>query len=137
MPKRTYDERYMTNTDDKRNEPFRFADWEVYQDAQNAFVIVVNVVRKLPPDLRHTLGNQVIRSALSVVLNIAEGSGRFTDKELGRFFDISTGSVSETIAAVHSLLILHCISQEQFDDLLARYTSISRQLGGFKKKLRS
>ncbi len=123
-------------TNDKSREPFRFVDWEVYQDTQDAFVEVVKVVRKLPVDLRLTLGSQVIRSALSVVLNIAEGSGRYTDKEMSRFFDISTGSVSETVAALHSLLKMNCIRKEQFDSLRERYASISRQLGGFKKKLR-
>jgi len=124
-------------TNDKSKEPFRFVDWAVYQDTQDTFVEVVKVVRKLPADLRHTLGTQVIRSALSVALNIAEGSGRLTDKEMSRFFDISTGSVSETVAALHSLLKLRCITKQEFDSLIARYTSISRQLGGFKKKLRS
>jgi four helix bundle protein len=115
---------------------FRFRDWDVYQDAQATFIEVLKVVRGLPVDLRHTLGPQIIRSALSVVLNIAEGSGRVTDRELSRFFDISTGSLNETVAALDSLLKLGCMDEKQFDALFERYTSISRQLGGFKKKLR-
>ena len=119
----------------KSTKLFRFLEWEVYKDAQNAFVDVLRVIRGLPSDLRYTLGNQIIRSALSVVLNIAEGSGRITDKEMGRFFDISTGSINETIAGLDSLLKLKCINKENFNDLFTRYQSISCQLGGFKKKL--
>lgn len=120
-------------TKDKRL--FRFLEWEVYRDAQEAFVAVLKVVRSLPADLRYTLGGQIIRSALSVILNIAEGSGRLTDKEMSRFFDISTGSINETIAALDSLLKLKQISKEEFNELFKKYESISRQLGGFKKKL--
>jgi four helix bundle protein len=114
---------------------FRFLKWEVYQDAQKVFMMVLKIVRKLPLDLRYTLGSQIIKSALSVILNIAEGSGRTTDREMRRFFDISIGSINETIAALDSLLKLKYISKEEFNELFKSYESISRQLGGFKKRL--
>lgn len=122
-------------TNDKGNKLFRFLEWEVYKEAQAAFTEVVKIVRELPADLRYTLGSQIIRSSLSVILNIAEGSGRVTDKEMSRFFDISIGSINETIAALDSLLRLNYISEKRFNDLFEKYKSISRQLGGFKKKL--
>jgi len=124
----------MTN-DHQNNKLFRFLEWEVYQNAQSTFVIVLKVVKKLSPDLRYTLGNQIIKSALSVILNIAEGSGRVTDKEMNRFFDIAIGSTNETIAGLDSLVKTGFINKDEFNELFERYKSISRQLGGFKKKL--
>jgi len=124
-------------TNDKDDKLFRFFKWEVYQNAQEVFVEIVSVVRKLPSDLRYTVGNQILRSALSVVLNIAEGSGRTTDKEMSRFFDISLGSVNETVAGLDGLLRLEHLSEEEFEAFFAKYTSVSKQLGGFKKKLSS
>jgi len=121
--------------DKKDGKLFRFLEWEVYKDAQDVFVEILKCTRKLPSDLRYTIGNQIIRSALSVVLNIAEGSGRTTDKEMSRFFDISLGSVNETIAGLDSLLRLEHLSKEEFEAFFAKYTSVSKQLGGFKKKL--
>ena len=76
------DEQITTNN--KKN-TFRFLEWKVYRDAQKLLKEIISLVRKLPPDIRYTLGNQILKSALSIVLNIAEGSGRFTDKELSRF----------------------------------------------------
>ena len=122
----------MTDEDKKF---FRFLDWGVYKDAQDVFTEVVKIVRKLPQDLRFTLGTQIIRSGLSVILNIAEGSGRFTDKEMSRFFDISLGSVNETVAGLDSLVKLDGLSEIYFQEMFKKYKSISRQLGGFKKKL--
>jgi four helix bundle protein len=123
----------MTNDGGKKL--FRFLDWEVYKDAQGVFIEVVQIVRKLPQDLRYTLGSQIMRSGLSVILNIAEGSGRVTDKEMSRFFDISLGSINETMAGLDCLLKLDCLDEGTFQRVFQKYESISRQLGGFKKKL--
>ena len=126
----------LITTNNKKN-TFRFLEWKVYRDAQKLLKEIISLVRKLPPDIRYTLGNQILKSALSIVLNIAEGSGRFTDKELSRFFDIALGSVNETVAGLDSLRLIDIITQEQFDYLFKGLESISRQLGGFKKQIRN
>lgn len=123
----------MTNDGEKKL--FRFRDWEVYKDSQEIFYEILKIVRRLPPDLRYTLGSQIIRSALSIVLNIAEGSGRHTDKEMKRFFDIAIGSVNETVAGLDSLLKIASIEEKEFSYILQKLGSISRQLGGFKKSI--
>ncbi|MBM3257449.1 MAG: four helix bundle protein [Candidatus Liptonbacteria bacterium] len=123
-------------TDDKEHQKlFRFLEWEVYKDAQSVFLEVLKVVEDLPQSLRFTLGSQIVRAALSIVLNIAEGSGRNTDKELNRFFDIAIGSINETVAALDTLMKGKFLSPERFQILFRRLSSISRQLGGFKKSI--
>ena len=122
-------------TDDEGKKLFRFLEWEVYKDSQDAFLKVVKIVRSLSQDLRYTLGSQILKSGLSVILNIAEGSGRLTDKEMSRFFDISLGSINETVAGLDCLLKLDYLDKDSFQKLFQKYESISRQLGGFKKKL--
>lgn len=82
---------------------FRFLDWKIYLSAQSLFQEVLAVTRKLPKEYRFDVGSQLIRSSFSVVLNIAEGSGKKSDKDLGRFLDISLGSLYETLAALHTL----------------------------------
>lgn len=124
-------------TMNNKKNTFRFLEWKVYKDAQKLLKEIISLVRKLPPDIRYTLGSQILKSALSIVLNIAEGSGRFTDKELSRFFDIALGSVNETVAGLDSLRLIDIITQEQFDYLFKGLESISRQLGGFKKQIRN
>lgn len=59
---------------------FKFLDWEVYKEAQDLFSKVLMLIRKLPKEYRFELGSQLIRPSLSVVLNIAEGSGKQSDK---------------------------------------------------------
>ena len=116
-------------------ELFRFLGWQVYKDAKELFQLVYKVVSKLPKDIRFELGSQIIRSSFSVILNIAEGSGKNSDKELNRYLDISIGSLSETVAGMDVLHDNHFINKEDFNLVAKSAESISKQLGGFKKKL--
>ena len=115
---------------------FRFLDWEVYSDAQDLVGEVLHIVRKLPADLRFSLGGQLARSVFSIVLNIAEGSGRSGDREPNRFLDTALGSTYETLAGLDFLRREKYITQEKFKEISGRLESIARQLGGFKRKFR-
>jgi len=75
----------------------------------------------------------LIRAALSIVLNIAEGSGKESDKELKRYFNIAIGSCYELLAGVDTLKDIELISEYEFKEIYSRIESISKQLGGFKK----
>ncbi len=85
--------------------------------------------------MRYSLGDQITRSSLSIVLNIAEGSGRGTDKDFNRFFNIAVGSIYETVAAIDALARGGYISRQVADKLFNDLVNISRQCSGFKKKL--
>ena len=115
---------------------FRFLKWEVYKDAKDLFGLILKIVKKLPREFRFELGSQLIRSAFSIILNIAEGSGKTLDKELNRFIDISLGLISELLAAVDVLRDNNFITNTEFDEIFKKLVSISNQLGGFKKKLK-
>jgi four helix bundle protein len=54
---------------------------------------------------------------------------------LNRYFDISLGSLNETVAGIDVLLDNGFITKEQFDTVTQKAENISKQLGGFKKKL--
>ncbi len=114
---------------------FRFLNWQVYKDAKELFSLIFKIVKDLPREYRFELGSQIIRSALSIVLNIAEGSGKVSDREMNRFFEITLGSVNETLAAADVLKDNNLLSVDQFEVIKNKLVSISDQLGGFKKRL--
>ena len=115
---------------------FRFLEWEVYKDVRDFSKSVFSVVNRIPRELRFELGSQLIRSATSIALNIAEGSGKGSDTELNRYFNIALGSANETVANLDILKENKFITEKEFSELFARLEGISRQLGGFKKSLK-
>ncbi len=116
-------------------EQFRFKEWSVYKDSRDILKLIFEIVHKLPKEFRFEIGSQLIRSSLSISLNIAEGSGKSSDKEMNRFFEIALGSVCETLAGVDILEYNNLITEEESKKIENLLISISKQLGGFKKKL--
>lgn len=116
---------------------FRFLEWNVYKDARQLFILVLNITRKLPKEYRYEMSSQIIRASFSVVLNIAEGSGKHSDAELNRFFDIALGSLFETVAAIDTLRESKIVEEKVFFEIEKLSTDISDQLGGFKRKIRT
>jgi four helix bundle protein len=114
---------------------FRFLEWSVYKEAKELFQIIHKLISKLPNNVKIDLGSQILRSAFSIILNIAEGSGKSSDKELNRFFDIAIGSLNETVAGIDVLRDNSFVSHEDFMLVKQKAESISKQLGGFKKTL--
>ena len=119
----------------QRDDYFRFLDWPVYKDAKRFAHLCFQVVKNIPKEYRFEIGSQIIRSSISVSLNIAEGSGKNSDKDFNHFLNISLGSLFETIAAFDILKDNKLISELQFGELIDLGNAISAQLGGFKKKL--
>jgi four helix bundle protein len=115
---------------------FRFLDWNVYKDSKGLVKEIYIITNTFPPNFKYDLGSQLNKSAVSIVLNIAEGSGKNSDKELNRFFDIAIGSVYETIAGLDLMYENGLIQKEKFEQLIERCKNIARQLGSFKKKLK-
>lgn len=119
----------------KNMNKFRFLEWDVYKDSKILISLVLGVVRDLPREYRFELGSQVIRSAFSVSLNIAEGSGKTSDRELNRFLDIALGSAYETLAAIDILKENNLVKDAQYKEVYNKVYSMCNQLGGFKKKV--
>jgi len=84
----------------------------------------------------YSLTDQIRRSSLSVLLNIAEGSAKRTDKDFNRYIEIALGSANETVAGLDIALEQGLISQQKFDELTSLAESIAKQLGGLSKKLK-
>lgn len=114
---------------------FRFLEWKIYKDSQALFSLILKITKKLPKEYRFEIGAQVVRSALSVVLNVAEGSGKKSDKELSRYLDIALGSLYETLACIDTCRIESLVSPVDFESVKSKVIEIANQIGGFKKKI--
>ena len=86
-------------------------------------------------ELDHTTNDQLRRAAFSVVLNIAEGAGRFTNPDKRNFYIISRGSVFECVAIFDVLKDEEALPQEQYKYFYAQAEEISKMLFAMIRKL--
>jgi len=77
---------------------FRFEGLEIFHAAIDFSAGVYDAVKKFPSEERFDLASQARRAANSIVLNIAEGSGRGTKKDFSDFLDTALRSAFETVA---------------------------------------
>lgn len=76
------------------------------------------------------LRNQLGRASISMVINIAEGSGKFSSGDKRNFYTISRGSVYECVSLFDLLLDDGVIDQETFQSFYAKFETISKMLFG-------
>jgi four helix bundle protein len=79
--------------------------------------------------------DQVQRAAVSVMNNIAEGYERRTNNEFKHYLYIAKGSCGEVRSMLYVAKKLNYINPEQYQELHALSTEISRILSGLIKKL--
>ena len=72
-----------------------FEDLEVWQVCRDLRKTLTGLARKLPPEEKFRLSDQIIRAARSVTNNIAEGYGRYHFLENIQFCRQSRGSLYE------------------------------------------
>lgn len=115
---------------------FRFRKFKVFQDAKLLHKEIVTLANKFPSQYYY-LADQLKRSSLSIMLNIAEGSSKQSNKDFNRFVAIALGSVDETIANLEVALEFKLISKGSFLDFETKLEQISNQLGGLSKFLKN
>jgi len=71
---------------------FNFRRLDVYGCAISFFKLAIPLIERTPTGY-HSLADQLRRAAVSIPLNIAEGSGRF-DKDERRYFSMARGGHS-------------------------------------------
>jgi four helix bundle protein len=73
---------------------------DIYVISKSFVFECYNLTRSLPIEEKFGMISQIRRAALSVHLNIAEGSSRKSEQERKRYYEIARGSVVEIDAAL-------------------------------------
>jgi UDP-2-acetamido-3-amino-2,3-dideoxy-glucuronate N-acetyltransferase len=79
----------------------KFEKLEVWQLAVEYADLCYTIAEKLPKSEEYNLASQLRRAAISIALNIAEGSTSQTDPEQARFLAMAIRSLIETVAYQH------------------------------------
>jgi len=81
---------------------------DIYQFAI-VFLIFANEILEKIPRGKGEYRDQLQRAALSIVLNFAEGYGKYQIREKQRFYQISKGSAHESAAILDCIKVLNYI----------------------------
>ena len=115
---------------------FRFESLDIFHEAIDFSAFVYSMVKKFPTDERFDLTSQARRAANSVVLNIAEGSGRGTKRDFSRFLDLALGSTFETVACFFVAEKQGYISDSELDQIKEHAELLGKRINAFKRTLR-
>jgi four helix bundle protein len=119
----------------RTNDVFRFQKLEVWQDARRLNLEVYRLVQRFPVSEQFALTSQVRRASVSVVANIAEGSGRNSDKDFAHFLELSYGSAMEL--ASHFVLAgdLGYVELSQLESALEQINRLCIRIAALNRSL--
>ncbi len=113
----------------------RFEDIQAWKKAREFTSIVYQTTASGPFAKDYCLKDQVRRAAISIMLNIAEGFGRRTDKEFNQFLVQAHGSCAEVQSALYIARDQSYISEDRFKVLYDTTDEISRMVMGLHNYL--
>jgi four helix bundle protein len=113
-----------------------FQELKVWQKARSLAVSVYEVTRSFPRSEIFGLTQQMRRSSISIVSNIAEGRGRYSRAESISFLIIARGSTLELEAQIIVSHDLEYIEKERARALVKRCIEIARMINGMIRYFR-
>mgnify|MGYP006282728961 CR=1 FL=1 len=114
----------------------RYRDLKVWKEAMNLVEDVYSSTKRFPKSEDFGLTLQINRAAISVPSNIAEGSGRDSNKEFLRFLSIARGSLFELETQVDLALRLNYIEKEAHTALADRIEYIKNMTYKLKESIK-
>ena len=110
---------------------FKFETLDVWKEAVKFVSEIYGLIKKFPNWETFNLTSQLTRAAVSISLNIAEGSGRKSKKDFQRFVQVSLGSLNEVVTCLYIARDQKYIDPKDFDEAYGRCERISKMLYGF------
>ncbi|MCL5093597.1 MAG: four helix bundle protein [Patescibacteria group bacterium] len=115
---------------------FRHQNLEVWQNAKELVKNIYSITENFPSKENFILIPQICRAALSIPLNIAEGSGRWSQKEFAQFVRIAIGSLLEVDTCLKIAMDLKYLKPKDYENIDQLISSLYFKLIKLEKVLR-
>jgi four helix bundle protein len=112
-----------------------FTDLEVWQGAHRLTLLIYRTTARYPREELFGLTRQTREAIVSVEANIAEGHGRFRDREFYRFCQIANGSLAETRCHPMVARDLEYLTSADWRKLECQALLVRRLLHGLLRRL--
>jgi len=120
----------------EENNKFIFEDLEVYQRALDLAIALIIIAGEFPIKYSR-LRDQLIGAAISVPLNLAEGSGRLTPKDKRNFYKNSRASLFEIIPILEISYKLNLIIEKDIYNFRKEAVIISKIISALMRNNKS
>ncbi|HVZ63484.1 MAG TPA: four helix bundle protein [Lacunisphaera sp.] len=115
---------------------FRFEKLDVWQDARLLNRRIYEITRGFPVDERFGLTSQVRRAAVSIAANIAEGSGRNSDRDFAHFLELAYGSAMELASHLYLARDVGLVTEKDGRELMDMIGKVTGRLAGLNRSLK-
>ncbi len=93
------------------------------------------IVNSWPNFEKYTLGNQILRAAISIPSNIAEGNSRSSEKDKKRFIEIALGSAFELETQITLSQNMNISDKSRLNELVGQIRDKQKLMSSFINKL--
>ena len=107
----------------------------VWKKGYSLTKLIYRATRKYPKDERYGLISQMRRAAVSIIANIAEGSGRKHAKEFQQFISIAIGSCNELGVYIQLSKDLGYLNKSEYDTIFTYHTEVSKMLYSLRNSI--
>ncbi len=114
-----------------------FEKLKIWQKAMDIASDIYKISLLLPEDEKFNLIHQIKKCAISIPSNIAEGSGRNSNKEFIHFLGVANGSTFELITQLMLAKRLNLISEDIIQPLINQLVEVSNMNFSFQKSLKN
>jgi four helix bundle protein len=113
-----------------------YQELKIWQEGRKLVKSIYLMTANFPKEEIYGLTSQIRRAAISIPSNIAEGTGRNSDKEFQRFLDYAMGSLFELETQIILSHDLNYITLEEFEIVHLEVKSLIRMIVKFKSILK-
>ncbi|MFZ5669740.1 MAG: four helix bundle protein [Pseudomonadota bacterium] len=112
-----------------------YRDLVVWQRAMELAESAYGLSRLMPQSERYGLTSQLLRAAVSIPANIAEGRSRTGRREFARFLSIACGSLAETETLLEIAARTGLVGQQLVEPIQKRASEVGRMLTALRRRL--
>ncbi len=113
-----------------------YKDLVVWEKAHRLTLVVYKSTRAFPKEEKFGLTSQMRRASASIAANLAEGCGRRSDGEMGRFIQIAMGSGAELSYQLLLAQDLGLLEKTMFDGMDSDLSEIMRMMSSLSQSVK-
>ena len=111
-----------------------FRELKIWKESMTLVKAIYSITSQLPIEEKFGLVSQINRCAVSIPSNIAEGSGRTSNKEFIHFLNIA---ISSSYELESQLILVEDIFEIKTIEIIKELQSLQLKIGAFKRSLSS